>query len=148
MYNTEARKQAAARYRQKNRAVVNACSAKWRKENGSTVDARYYDNHTEVVCKRVSEYAQRNTDKVNTKQAKYKAQKLKATPKWADGEKIASIYQEAKLFVDSNGKVYHVDHIVPLQGKTVCGLHVEHNLQILPGKENCSKQNRFNPDNV
>lgn len=60
-----------------------------------------------------------------------------ATPSWADRETISEIYQEA-------GRLgMHVDHVIPLRGKTVCGLHVENNLQILTPKENQSKGNRY-----
>ena len=65
-----------------------------------------------------------------------RATKLNALPKWADLEKIKLIY---KLRPDG----YHVDHIIPLQGKKVCGLHVEYNLQYLLAKENMSKGNKF-----
>ena len=92
---------------------------------------------------RVAEYAHQNPNKVCANQAKYKAQKLKATPVWADKDKISAVYNEAQKYIDSDGRVYHVDHIIPLQGEKVCGLHIEHNLQILPGKENCSKSNKF-----
>ena len=69
--------------------------------------------------------------------AKRRAFKLNATPKFADLNKIKLIYKNCP-------KGYHVDHIVPLQGKTVCGLHVEWNLQYLTPSENLFKTNKLN----
>lgn len=69
------------------------------------------------------------------RQSKYRAAKLERTPSWAN---ISSI----KRFYDNCQVGMHVDHIVPLQGELVCGLHVENNLQYLTAKENCSKGNR------
>ena len=64
------------------------------------------------------------------------ARKLRAIPKWANIEKIREIYKKRK-------KGYHVDHIVPLQGKNVCGFHVENNLQYLTAKQNIAKGNKY-----
>lgn len=61
---------------------------------------------------------------------------LMRTPKWANLEKIREIYQNRK-------KGYHVDHIIPLQGENVSGLHVENNLQYLTTKQNLSKGNKY-----
>ncbi len=69
--------------------------------------------------------------------AKYRAAKLQRTPAWADIEAI-------KAFYNNCPEGYHVDHIVPLQGKLVSGLHVVENLQYLTAKENLSKGNKFN----
>lgn len=65
-----------------------------------------------------------------------RALKLNATPKWADLEKIKEIYLNCPAG-------YHVDHIVPLKGKNICGLHIETNLQYLPASENLKKSNKF-----
>jgi hypothetical protein len=70
--------------------------------------------------------------------AKRRATKLSARPSWAKLDVIKRIYQCAE------GD--HVDHIVPLQGELVCGLHVEYNLQYLSPSENTSKGNKFDPD--
>ena len=72
-----------------------------------------------------------------------KANKLQRTPAWADNERIQAYYDVCAFFNEINGYAkYHVDHIVPLQGKTVSGLHVHNNLQVIPAKENLSKGNR------
>lgn len=67
-------------------------------------------------------------------QARYKASKIKATPAWANLGLIKEIY-------DNCPSGCHVDHIIPLQGKYICGLHVENNLQYLPSKDNVAKNN-------
>ena len=64
-----------------------------------------------------------------------------ATPKWANLEAIREIYAFASAVPG-----VHVDHIVPLNSKIVCGLHCEANLQLLPAHANMSKGNRFWPD--
>lgn len=64
------------------------------------------------------------------------------TPPWSNRAKIKKIYAECKRISIETGNVHHVDHIVPLQGKLVCGLHVHYNLQILTAFDNLSKSNK------
>ena len=68
--------------------------------------------------------------------AKKRANKLNATPIWANQNIIREIYKKCP-------SGYHVDHIVPLNSPIVCGLHWEGNLQYLTAKENCSKRNKL-----
>jgi hypothetical protein len=66
-----------------------------------------------------------------------------ATPSWADKTAIDLIYNECRRVTEETGVLHHVDHIIPLNGDTVCGLHVETNLQILTAADNQSKNNKL-----
>ena len=79
--------------------------------------------------------------------AKYKAKKLQASPQWLTEKhllEIENIYRVCAIVTETTQKPHEVDHVVPLQGKTVCGLHVPWNLAIVPASMNRSKNNAFN----
>jgi len=70
--------------------------------------------------------------------------KKQRLPSWADPEAIRKIYEDCAALNEEHGpRSYHVDHIIPLQGKTVSGLHVENNLQILKASDNLAKSNNY-----
>lgn len=69
-----------------------------------------------------------------------------ATPTWANKESIVNIYKEAQRLTRETGVQHDVDHIIPLQGKTVSGLHVPENLQVIPSAENKRKAAKFNQE--
>ena len=66
----------------------------------------------------------------------------RATPKWVDRKKIKNIYKECVLTTLRTGIKHEVDHIIPLCGKLVSGLHVHWNLQIIKATENRIKSNK------
>lgn len=78
-------------------------------------------------------------------EARRRSAKRSATPRWANREIIKMLYQIGKIYRDA-GIPCHVDHIVPLRSRLVCGLHVESNLTLLPARDNIAKSNRTWPD--
>jgi hypothetical protein len=72
--------------------------------------------------------------------------KRSAVPVWVNDDAIREIYRKAAEKTKLTGVVHHVDHIVPLRSKVVCGLHVQHNLAVVESSENLKKGNRFWPD--
>lgn len=64
---------------------------------------------------------------------------------WADSRAVRAIYAKARRITRETGVPHHVDHIIPLQGTYVSGLHVETNLRIVEGAENLRKGNRHDP---
>lgn len=79
------------------------------------------------------------------KVVQYKLSKIDRTPPWADLDAIRAIYEECTARRRAGENVV-VDHIVPLRGKNVSGLHVHHNLRIISHEENARKSNKFEPD--
>jgi hypothetical protein len=65
-----------------------------------------------------------------------------AMPAWADKAAMRAVYAEAQRLTLETGQRHEVDHVIPLLGKTVSGLHVEYNLQVLPMPDNRRKSNR------
>lgn len=66
-----------------------------------------------------------------------------ATPCWVDRAQIKKVYDKAAAMSSQGLQRYEVDHIVPLNGELVCGLHVPWNLEVIPAAENRIKSNRF-----
>lgn len=120
-----------------------------------------YEKNKQRIIKSVSEWQKNNREKYRkiakkcyekTKHKKFawqalaRAAKRNAVPKWINEElkeEIQKFYVEARLKTRETGTKYEVDHIVPLMGKTVCGLHVPWNLRVITQFENRSKRNLF-----
>ena len=119
---------------ERNRQRVNANALRW-------VERNY--EQSKASCRR---YRQNNKAKVNAKTARRNKRSKHATPVWltpAHHREILGMYERAVSASRTTGIPHEVDHIVPLQGKTVCGLHVPWNLSVCPAHENRSKGNKF-----
>lgn len=126
--------------------ITNALWAKANPDKRAASVKRYQLENKDRVLELTREWRSRNKHKVNANKARRMAAKILATPAWADLKKIEAIYEKARNLSAETGIQHHVDHIVPLRSKWVCGLHCEANLQILTATENQSKSNRTWPD--
>ena len=109
--------------------------------------AIYRGENRELCNSRIKSWADRHPDKLRAKDARRRAATLKAQPLWLSEDhkqQIEDVYTLARDCELVSGQKYHVDHVVPLQGKAVCGLHVPWNLEVLPADINVKKGNKFN----
>jgi len=113
---------------------------------GRLAAKRYRESNREKLTAYHVGYQAAHRGAINARANKRNATKIKATPSWADLKAIKEIYELAVFLSETLGEPYHVDHIVPLRSKLVCGLHWEQNLQVLPWLENIQKSNKTWPD--
>ena len=106
----------------------------------------YYLNNKQLVLEKKKKYKKHHQPRYAALNLIRELKKNQRTPKWlTDDQKnqIIEIYHQASLLTKQNDVQYHVDHIVPLCGKNVSGLHVPWNLQIITAKENLRKYNKL-----
>jgi len=111
-------------YNKKNKDRENLRKIAWANEN------------REKTLAAKAKWQKTNKGHYNALQANRRARILRATPKWADLNAIKEFYKNCP-------EGYEVDHIIPLQGKNISGLHVIGNLQYLPKSINRKKSNKY-----
>ena len=136
--NPERRRENARNSRARKSELINQKQREWRAKNPdkTRIYLRTYFEKNRELFKRLNEkWKALNPDKVRTMGRRGQAARRACMPKWADRTAIKAIYDKCPVG-------HHVDHVLPIKGKNVCGLHVPENLQYLPAIENIKKGNR------
>lgn len=150
-----ANREAVRRYKARNREQLNAKAREYRAENAKKVRETKRKSMKKAYAENPEKYKQRSAA---WRQEAYVEQKSlfvewgakrrarEAFPAWADRFVVKEMYDLARRRTACTGIVWEVDHIVPLQSDLVCGLHVEHNLRVIPKAVNREKGNLRWPD--
>ncbi len=152
--NKEKKAEANKKWYEANKEYYRNHSAKWRAENRERHNEkarRFYAKDLDESRRRSREHARRYREehpeafKERWRKASphKRAARLKRTPAWVDRVAVDYVYHAAQVIKDVYGTTWHVDHIIPLQGENVSGLHVANNLQLLSPEANLSKSNKF-----
>jgi hypothetical protein len=133
----------------RHRELTLARSKQWAEANPDKRQefrAKYRDENRDKHNSYNRAWFAENPDKRAAYEGKRRASMLQRTPQWLTDEDqwiIEQAYELAKIRTSCFGFEWHVDHVIPLQGKKVSGLHVPANLQVIPGSENCRKNAKF-----
>ena len=154
------RKEAQRKYDEANKAK----RAVWREENKQLLQEyarEYYKANKQKYIEKAKNWKDENKDRraeISNKHkknnrayytadtAKYRADKDQRTPNWLtefDLLHIKCLYQVAAMRTRESGEPWHVDHIIPLRGKLVSGLHTPANMRVIRGEENERKNNFY-----
>ena len=154
-------------YAQKNRDATNKRNREWKKANPEKIremHRKYALTHGHILRAKTNRWRKANPERVAelsrqtrlkhkarvlANKAKYRASKRNKTPIWVDKEHlwlIKQAYELAILRTKQFGFIWHVDHIIPLNGVNVSGLHVIENIQVIPAAENLLKNNKYEID--
>lgn len=151
--NTRSYKDRARRWRESNPERKKDLDTAWRRKNAekkAANDRAWYERNIDrkraYDAKWRPRWLEENKHLTTAQAARRRARKAKAMPAWADHLAISQIYEDARRRTQETGVAHDVDHIVPLAGDCVCGLHVETNLRVVLASENRSKGNRFDAD--
>ena len=126
-----------------NRAAVLKGKADYRAKNPD-YDTNYYKENRARKIANALRWKKANRERATANQAARRSSIRNQMPPWADRAAILSVYSEAAR-LRAQGHDVQVDHIFPLRGATVSGLHIAENLQIIPSRLNSSKGNRWWP---
>lgn len=118
------------------KGLCQACYSDSHRENNPEKYLSSRIKNRENRNKSTAKWAKENPGLKAAKEAKRRAQKIQAMPKWVDLAAIKDFYSKCP-------PGYHVDHIIPLQNDNICGLHILNNLQYLKSEDNCIKSNKF-----
>jgi hypothetical protein len=131
------------------RITVNGYCTECSRLKSASVYETYYKDYVKKNKEKIKEissrYQKNNKGKVNARTATRHAAKMQRTPAWLTVDEkwlIQEIYELAALRTKMTGFLWHVDHVLPLQGQTVSGLHTPWNLQVIPATDNIRKSNK------
>jgi hypothetical protein len=136
-----------ARYAEKKKEFILETKRAWKERNkkkNADINRNWWKNNPGIAYIYQKRYMDKYPYKILARNSKRRSHLLNAIPLWADYKKIENIYSISHAMTIKTGIKYHVDHIIPLRGDGVCGLHVPWNLQVLTAFENISKGNRMN----
>jgi 5-methylcytosine-specific restriction endonuclease McrA len=146
--NPDKRRANSQKWRAENKDRANALSKATYARNRDVITARArakFARTAAIEAERGRAYRQANKGKINSHTMARKAAFLQRIPAWLtedDHWMIEQAYELAALRTKIFGVAWHVDHVLPLRGKTVSGLHTPYNMQVILGSENSRKGNR------
>jgi hypothetical protein len=148
-------------WKRRNPVRAAACHAAWKRRNPDKVaeyratgekrnpgrvaayDKAWRERNPERAAECNASWRKRNPAKMAEYGVARHCARLRRTPSWADREAIIAVFVEARRLAAETGIPHAVDHVIPLQGKLVSGLHVHTNLRAIPAADNRRKHNKF-----